>query len=242
MNENKENEVEKMLLGHWVVGVLFEEGALHDGIRLGMGTGSTVHYAIEALARLMVEEEFKDIAVVPTSRDTLEKCRILNIPTYSLDSERIAGHLDIAIDGADRVDENSNLIKGGGAALFREKVIAYNCDLFVVIVDDKKRIKSLNCDFPLPVEILPFAYKCVALALEMRGLSYKLRKDVRTGKPFITENGNYILDVTYPKDFDLNPAVEEEELNKIVGVVENGFFTKLKKVKIFSVSEKDAGM
>ena len=224
MCQENSPELAKMLAGSAAVGILFARKILHDGMKIGMGTGSTVKYAIESLGYLLDGGHLKDIAVVPTSQDTLEKCNIWGIPTFSFDSDRIGGHLDIAIDGADRIDENNNLIKGGGAALFREKVVAYNADLLVIVADGKKKVKSLNCDFPLPVEVLPFAYKTVALTLETRGLSYKLREDIRTGKPLITENNNYILDVTYPKDFSLDPRSEEIELNKIVGVVENGFF------------------
>lgn len=224
MSEVKEGEMTKLLVGNFGISVLFNEGILHDGLKLGMGTGSTVYYAIKMLKYFMLEEGLKDIAVVPTSYDTLKTCKIFNIPTYSFESERIEGHLDIAIDGADRIDENYNLIKGGGAALFREKVVAYNSDLFVILADDKKRVKSLNCDFPLPVEVLPFAYKAVSIALEKRGLSCKLREDSSGAKPLVTDNYNYILDVTYPKDFTFDPRSEETELNKIVGVVENGFF------------------
>ena len=238
MSENKNAELGKELVGSWAIHALFQQGVLRDGIRLGMGTGTTVKYVIESLFYLWKDERFKDIAVVPTSSDTFFKCRSFGIPTYSLDSKRVAGHLDLCIDGADRYDKNNNLIKGGGGALFREKIVAYNSDIFVVVAEDKKKVESLNCDFPVPIEVLPFAYKAVCLALEQRGLTFELRT-LSDENPYITENGNYIIDAHYPKDLDISPEREEIELNKIVGVVENGFFNKTKVKRIFSTSEID---
>ena len=228
MSKETTEEFNKAMLGTYTIETLFDQGKLHDGIKLGMGTGTTIRHVIQAFWHLLKEKGWKDIAVVPTSSDTLYQCYKFNIPVYSLDSPRIAGHLDLCIDGADRFDTNKNLIKGGGAALFREKIVAYNSDIFAVVAEQKKEVENLNCDFPIPIEIFPFAYKSVCLSLEKRGITYKLREGRKDGTPLITENGNYILDAYYPKAFTLDPTVEEIELNKIVGVIENGFFSKEK--------------
>ena len=199
-----------------------------------MGTGTTIKHIIDALFCLIKSKDFKDIAVVPTSSDTLYKCHSFGIPTYSLDSPRIAGHLDLCIDGADRFDYKNNLIKGGGGALFREKIVAYNSDIFVVVAEAKKKVENLNCDFPVPIEVLPFAYGSVCLALERRGLTFEVRKGVQSGNPLITESGNYIIDAHYPRGVAIAPEKEEEDLNRIVGVVENGFFNREKVTQILS--------
>lgn len=235
---SEKSDFAKQLLGNFAIAQLFYGGVLHDGIRLGMGTGTTVKHVIDALFYIMRREHLKDVAVVPTSSDTLYRCYSLGIPTYSLDSPRIAGHLDLSIDGADRFDHKDNLIKGGGGALFREKIVAYNSDLFIVVAEEKKKTESLNCDFPIPIEVFPFAYKSVCLALEKKGMTFKLRSALSNESPLVTENGNYIIDAYYSKDLAIDPAKEEEELNKIVGVVENGFFNGGKVGRVISIANK----
>lgn len=229
---------QKKLVGKVAVETLFKDGLLHNGMKLGMGTGSTVEYVIDFLATLLNEDKLKDIAVVPTSDATLYRCEELGIPTYSLNSSLIAGKVDLCIDGADRVDCNKNLIKGGGAALLREKIVAYNSTLFVVVIDEKKKAQSLNCSFALPIEVLPFAYKSVEETLKRRGLSVCLRCGNAKIGPTITDNGNYILDVHYSQNYcEFDARKEEDALNEIVGVIENGFFTKHKEIRIFVANE-----
>ncbi len=238
MSEKLSSEMQKKLVGEASVASLLKTGLLHDGVNLGMGTGTTVEYVISALASLVDRGVLKDIAIVPTSDATLYRCEELSLSTYSLNSKRIAGHLDLCIDGADRIDCNKNLIKGGGAALLREKIVAYNSSLFVVVADSRKKVESLKCDFPLPIEVVPFAYKTVFEALKKRGLEVVLRCGNAKIGPTITDNGNYILDVRYPKEgFQFDAKKEEMEINQIVGVVENGFFTKTENVRIFLAYE-----
>ncbi len=229
-------EEQKKLVGEYAIKSLISEKKIVSGSKIGMGTGTTIEYVIDVLADFVKSGELKDIAIVPTSSATLLKCEQLDLPIFSLNSKRIAGRLDISIDGADRIDEKKNLIKGGGAALLQEKIIAYNSDEFVVVADESKEVKSLVCDFPIPVEIIPSAYYPIVLALQKKGMSVKLREGKGKIGPVVTDSGHHILDVNYSSDLSINPQIEELELNKIVGVVENGIFTK---TDIVFVSKKD---
>lgn len=229
-------EEQKKLVGEYAIKSLISEKKIVSGSKIGMGTGTTIEYVIDVLANFVKSGELKDIAIVPTSSATLLKCEQLDLPIFSLNSKRIAGRLDISIDGADRIDEKKNLIKGGGAALLQEKIIAYNSDEFVVVADESKEVKSLVCDFPIPVEIIPSAYYPIVLALQKKGMSVKLREGKGKIGPVVTDSGHHILDVNYSSDLSINPQIEELELNKIVGVVENGIFTK---TDIVFVSKKD---
>ena len=229
-------EEQKKLVGKYAIKSLISEKKIVSGSKIGMGTGTTIEYVIDVLADFVKSGELKDIAIVPTSSATLLKCEQLDLPIFSLNSKRIAGRLDISIDGADRIDEKKNLIKGGGAALLQEKIIAYNSDEFVVVADESKEVKSLVCDFPIPVEIIPSAYYPIVLALQKKGMSVKLREGKGKIGPVVTDSGHHILDVNYSSDLSINPQIEELELNKIVGVVENGIFTK---TDIVFVAKKD---
>ncbi len=232
-------EEQKRIVGEYAIKTLISEKKIVSGSKIGMGTGTTIEYVIDVLAEFVKSGELKNIAVVPTSSATLLRCEELEIPVFSLNSKRINGSLDISIDGADRIDEKKNLIKGGGAALLQEKIIAYNSNEFVVVADETKEVKSLVCDFPIPLEIIPSAYRPIVLALEKKGLKVKLREGKGKIGPVVTDSGHHILDVSYPSNMSINPNVEEIELNKIVGVVENGFFTK---TDIIFVAKKDSSV
>ena len=149
-----------------------------------------------------------------------------NIPIFSLSSGRINGALDLTIDGADEIDAKKNLIKGGGAALLREKIIAYNSKLFVVIGDETKSVKMLGVHFPLPIEIVPEARLSIMKKLEGYGVSMIIRDGIRKKGPVITDNGNFIMDIKWPPNAKINPVKLESELNAIPGIIENGFFTQ----------------
>jgi len=232
-------EEQKRIVGEYAIKTLISEKKIVSGSKIGMGTGTTIEYVIDVLAEFVRSGELKNIAVVPTSSATLLRCEELEIPVFSLNSKRINGSLDISIDGADRIDEKKNLIKGGGAALLQEKIIAYNSNEFVVVADETKEVKTLVCDFPIPLEIIPSAYRPIVLALEKKGLKVKLREGKGKIGPVVTDSGHHILDVSYPSNMSINPNVEEIELNKIVGVVENGFFTK---TDIIFVAKKDSSV
>lgn len=189
---------------------------IEEGISVGLGTGSTVKYFLEALAK----EKIK-VKCVPTSVETgkLAKKLKLNVVslTEGLKPSKIGGAplVDVCVDGADEVDKNFNLIKGGGGALTREKIVASASLEFVVIVDESKLVPKLG-EFPLPIEVLPFAQPYVEFELRELEAEPVLRKGVTT------DNGNIILDV---KGLNVTDPLElETELNNIPGIVENGIF------------------
>ncbi|MBD3388229.1 MAG: ribose-5-phosphate isomerase RpiA [Candidatus Altiarchaeales archaeon] len=190
------------------------------GMKLGLGTGSTVKYFIEELGR----KKFPGL-VVPSSKASEDLAKKSGLKVTTLDEvakmgfkkagDMGGGLIDLYVDGADEVDRTYNLIKGGGGALTREKVVASASTEFVCIVDESKAVAKLG-KFPLPVEVLPFAKAFVTSELE------ELGGKVVERKKFTTDNGNIILDVT-GLDFS-DPLQLETELNNIAGVVENGIF------------------
>jgi ribose 5-phosphate isomerase A len=186
---------------------------------IGLGTGSTVEYALRKLG----EKVKKDLTIqgIPTSIHTMRIAKEENIPITSLEENPV---IDLTIDGADEVDSYLNLIKGGGGALTREKIIAFNSKKVIIVVDDSKIVKALGIDFPLPVEILKFGWTSTKKALEGFGCSVELR-EIMENEPFITDNGNYILDCEFDRIDDSEQL--ELEINRIPGVVENGLFIGL---------------
>ena len=215
---------QKELVASTAVDTLINEGKIFSGMKIGLGTGSTAIPAVKHLTKRINDGTLKDIKAVVTSFGTQNLCEELNIPVYSMNDKVIGGHLDLAIDGADEVDPDNNVIKGGGAALLREKIVAYNSTLFVVVADSTKIVDSLGTKFPLPVEIVGEARVPVEKALNSIGAECVLREGVRKCGPVITDNGNQILDILWKSP--VNPAEMEDKINSIVGVVENGFFTK----------------
>lgn len=194
---------------------------VRDGAVVGLGTGSTAAFAIEELGRRIRDEGLR-IVGVPTSYQAAELARRYGIPIRSLDD---VGEVAIAIDGADEVDPEKNLIKGRGGAHTREKVIASFADLFVTVVDDTKLVKGLGEKCPVPVEVIPMALVPVLDRLEALGGKPVLRAAVRKDGPVITDQGNFIVDVRFSSIED--PEGLESALNGIPGVVENGLFVKL---------------
>jgi ribose 5-phosphate isomerase A len=187
---------------------------VQDGQIVGLGTGSTARFAIIELGRRIREEEL-DILGVPTSIATEELARKSGIPLTTLQEHEV---IDIDIDGADQVDQHLNMIKGGGGAHTREKLVALSSKKLIIIVDESKLTDELN--IPVPVEVLPFAWRPVAKRLEGLGCSPALR--TTSGAPFVTDNKNFIVDC----DFGIikNPQKLEREINTITGVIENGIF------------------
>lgn len=198
-----------------------EEAVKHieDAMIVGLGTGSTIEYTIRKLGQ-MVKEGLK-IQGIPTSVHTKRIAKEENIPLTTLDEHP---DIDITIDGADEVDSNLNLIKGGGGALTREKIIAFNSEKVIIVVDDSKVVKALGIDFALPVEVVKFGWTSTKKTLETFGCDVELR-EVMKGEPFITDNGNYILDCEFERIE--NPEQMEIDINCIPGVVENGLFINL---------------
>lgn len=190
---------------------------IRDGQVVGLGTGSTAQFALREIARRIREEDLEIIGI-PTSIATEKTAMELGIPLSTLQEHEA---IDIDIDGADQVSEKFDLIKGGGGAHFREKLVALASKRFVVIVDEGKMVKKL--DMPVPVEVLPFSWKQTGMRLAKIGGKSILR--LRDGKPAVTDNGNYILEA----DFGVigEPKRLENEVNAVAGVLENGIFANM---------------
>ena len=190
-----------------------------DGMKLGLGTGSTVRYTVLELGRRMKQEGL-EIVGVPTSESTRELAESLDIPLIPLAE---AGMLDLVIDGADEFDSDFALIKGGGGALTREKIVAQSSNAMVVVADDRKQVETLG-DFDLPIEVLPFEWKRTAdrIAEICPGPVVRRGGD----EPFISDNGGYILDCSFGSTIT-NPRELESALLSIAGVVEVGLFVAI---------------
>jgi ribose 5-phosphate isomerase A len=190
-----------------------------SGTIVGLGTGSTTAYAIEYIGDRLKSGEIKDIVGIPTSFQAEVLAKKYGIPLTTLDAVE---HIDIAIDGADEVDPQKNLIKGGGAAHTREKVVDSLANQFVVVVDSGKLVDKLGSSFLLPVEVIPMALAPVTRAIEKLGGKPELRMGVKKAGPVVTDQGNLVIDVKF--DLIDNPTELEKTLNNIPGVLENGLF------------------
>lgn len=190
-----------------------------SGMIVGLGTGSTTAYAIEYLGKRLQSGELTDVQGIPTSFQAEVLAKQYGIPLTTLDA---ADHIDIAIDGADEVDPQKNLIKGGGAAHTREKIVDALAAKFVVVVDSGKLVERLGSTFLLPVEVIPMAIAPVMRAIEKLGGKPELRMGIKKAGPVITDQGNMVIDVKF--DSIDHPAELEKTLNNIPGVLENGLF------------------
>jgi ribose 5-phosphate isomerase A len=188
---------------------------INDGDLVGLGTGSTIKYLLDALA-VRVKAGLQ-IQGIPTSEGTAKLATQFNIPLLHPEQ---SWNLHVAIDGADQIDPQYNLIKGGGGALVREKIVAYAAQKFIVLVDESKHVTSLGDPWALPVEVIPFGWQNTARLMKTLGGNPRLRE--KDGNIFISDNGNYIVDLQMGRI--VNPAILESQLNNIPGVVENGLF------------------
>jgi len=189
---------------------------------VGLGTGSTAIHAVPALAQRLRSGELRDIRAVATSYQSTMLARELGIPLFDLDQiERI----DLAIDGADEVAPDLTLIKGGGGAQTREKIIAALAKDFTVVVDEAKLADRLGSTRAVPVEVLAFAVGPVSRAIERLGGQPELRMAVKKAGPVVTDQGNLLLDVRFTAIPD--PASLERDLKMIPGTLENGLFVGL---------------
>ncbi|XP_077253748.1 ribose-5-phosphate isomerase 2 [Tasmannia lanceolata] len=202
---------------------------VESGMVLGLGTGSTAYYAIERIGELLQQGKLRNIIAIPTSKKTEKQAISLGIPLSDLDHHPV---LDLAIDGADEVDQFLNLIKGRGGSLLREKMVEGACRKFIVIVDESKIVENLgDTGLSMPVEVVPFCWKYTAGKLqeliEDSGGVAKVRM-IGNGddeKPFVTDNLNYIVDLYFQKGRgigDLNAA--SDAILRLAGVVEHGMF------------------
>ncbi|MBZ5599447.1 MAG: ribose-5-phosphate isomerase RpiA [Acidobacteriia bacterium] len=202
---------------------------VHDGDVVGLGTGSTAAYVVRFLGE-RVQAGLK-IVGIPTSVRTRELAASLGIPLTTLDE---CQQIDVAIDGADEFDPKLQLIKGGGGALLREKIIASASRQFVIIADSSKQVPVLGA-FPLPVEVIPFAEALVAKKIAAFGAKVSLRQSP-DGKPFITDEGHHILDCRFGQIPD--PPALAHKLSATPGVVEHGLFIDMADVVLMGKGDE----
>jgi ribose 5-phosphate isomerase A len=198
-----------------------------DGMVVGLGTGTTVYWTLQRLGE-RVREGLR-IRGIPTSRRTEELARSLGIPLTSFAE---VGELDLTVDGADEIDPGLNLIKGGGGALLREKIVAAASRRMVVVADRSKLVPTLGAQ-PLPVEVVPFGQEVTIRRLTALGCVPALRR--LNGKPFVTDNGNFIIDCAFGAI--AHPAHLERELKLVTGVVETGLFVGRASLAIIGTSD-----
>jgi ribose 5-phosphate isomerase A len=190
-----------------------------SGTVVGLGTGSTAAFAVEAIGRRLAAGDLTDIVGIPTSRATHELAARCGIPLTTLNDHPA---IDMTIDGADEVDPSGDLIKGGGGALLWEKIVAAATREYVIIVDPSKLVDRLGEGFPLPVEVMPFGWRTHVAAIEALAAVPTLRTG-DDGAPFTTDGGHYILDCRFEGGID-DPGLVDRTLVGRPGVVETGLF------------------
>ena len=211
---------------------------VENGMKVGLGTGSTAYWLVYHLAE-RVRSEGLDFVGVPTSNKTREQAQAEGLKLISMDD---AGRLDITIDGADEFDQSMNLIKGGGGAHLQEKIVAFGSDRMVVIADETKKVNKLG-KFPLPVEVLKFGSassqkQIEELLIAQNYNDFTVQMRMEKNKPFITDEGNYIFDLNLGEI--QNPRKLCVDLNIIPGVVENGLFIDVCKAVVIGYSDGTA--
>ena len=191
---------------------------IKSGMVVGLGTGSTAVFAVRKIGELLQTGRLKNIVGIPSSTVTETEALNCNVPLTAFDKVQ---NIDITIDGADEVDDELNLIKGGGGALLREKILAQSSFKNIIIVDESKLSSNLGDTWALPVEVIKFAAQVEKKFLESIGASVKLRIDTQ-GNTFVTDEGNWILDADFGKIE--NPKELSIQLEKRAGIVEHGLF------------------
>ena len=194
---------------------------VESGMAVGLGTGSTAIFAIRKIGTLLRTGELKDIICFATSRGSWDAAVELNIPMLTEDLPR---HLDVTIDGADEVDPEFNLVKGGGGALLREKLVAQATTREIIVVDESKLSPRLGTKHVLPIEVLPFGWRSQAQFLDSLGARYVIRQ-AADGKPYYTDQGNLIADCDFGPIADA--AKLALQLEGRAGIVEHGLFLGL---------------
>jgi ribose 5-phosphate isomerase A len=192
------------------------------GMVVGLGSGSTARLAVEEIARLVAEGSLRDVVGVPTSRATADLARARGLRLTDLEQHPV---VDLAIDGADEVAPNGDLLKGAGGALVREKIVAAASRRLVIVVDESKRVDRLGRRSPLPVAVVPFGWSTHAAAVRDLGGEAVLRRD-ETGRPHATDEGHLILDCRFPGAIP-DPEAVARALKLRPGVVETGLFLGL---------------
>jgi ribose 5-phosphate isomerase A len=194
---------------------------VESGMVVGLGTGSTTAFAVIRIGERLKSGDLKDIVGIPTSLRTEKLAREWGVPLCGLDDQPV---IDVTIDGADEVDPDLNLIKGGGGALLREKVVAQASRQNIIIVDESKLSPRLGTRWALPVEVIPFAAKSAENFINSLGAGVTLRLD-DTGRPYQTDQNNFILDANFGKMAE--PDRVAASLNERAGIVEHGLFLGL---------------
>lgn len=190
---------------------------IKDGMILGLGTGSTAYYMIKKVGELV--QNGMNLKAVATSKSTENLAKKLHIPLVQIDE---IDRIDLCIDGVDEIDKYFNAIKGGGGALFREKIVANLADEVIWIMDDSKLVDSIGA-FPLPIEVLPYRYTQVIRKLKEYSFNPIIR--MKDGNVFITDNGNYIVDLHIGNPMDINDVYNK--VNEITGLLEIGLFINM---------------
>jgi ribose 5-phosphate isomerase A len=206
-------EIEKRSAGFAAV------SEVRSGMTLGLGTGSTVRFFLDALAEALERGELQGVRGVPTSLDTEARCQALGIPVVELPE---GAPLDLAVDGADEVAPSLDLVKGLGGALLREKIVAQAARRFVVIVDSEKEVPSLGSRSPVPVEVLPFGWRAHLPFFRGLGANPVPRRDA-AGELVLSDNGNLLVDLQFASGIP-DPVELDRALQGRAGVVESGLF------------------
>jgi len=209
----------KRLIGTQAVDTLVK-----SGMKLGLGTGSTAIHAVYRVGELLREGTLRELVAVPTSFQTVVACRQAGISLTTLNDPVVDGQLDLTIDGADEVDPQWNLIKGGGAAMLIEKLVAQASREYCILVNSSKLTTRLGETATVPVEIVLEALAPASRRLETMGGRVTLRMAEKKSGPVISDHGNFVLDVTFSDPFD--PRKMETDIMMIAGVTANGIFTR----------------
>jgi len=192
---------------------------VHSGMVVGLGTGSTAIFATRRIGALLRSSKLNDITAFATSKATQDEAEQLAIPMMD---HSLPLAIDLTIDGADEVDPLFNLIKGGGGALFREKIVAQASAREIIVVDDSKLSNRLGTRFALPVEVSPFGWRSQLRFLESLGARCIIRKNKQDGSQFVTDSGNMILDCNFGPIADVNALAAQ--LGARAGIIEHGLF------------------
>jgi ribose 5-phosphate isomerase A len=224
INKLSQEDLKKM------VGYKAVDDYVKSDMIVGLGTGSTAYYAVERVGQKLKSGELENVICIPTSERTKEQAEGLNIPLITLNEK---SEIDVAIDGADDVDLNLSLVKGGGGALLREKMVEISAKKFICIVDESKLSKGLGPKFPLPIEITPFCHEHTLRKIQSLSSLTGGKAVLRMGSSSnnkcdgeniaITDNGNYIVDL-YFNNLIKDVNIAAGELTNTVGVVEHGIF------------------
>ena len=204
---------------------------IQSGMVVGLGAGSTSLKGVQRLAERLACGDLKDIVGIPAAKVIAEEARRLNIPLSTLDEHPV---IDLTFDGADEVDPHLNLIKGGGGALLREKIVAQASQQEIIIVDESKQVPVLGTHWAVPIEVIPFGLGSHKHFLESIGGQPQLRLD-KDNQPYLTDQGNYILDTHFGEIHD--PETLAMQLNNRAGIVEHGLFLGLATQLIVATAE-----